>query len=96
MDQEPAGLRIRASVEQLASHRAPIPDEKFLRESDRCESDPLRGCLPIPGFLAVRVIGMPPMELHSVAEAAIRLSASTPLCRRCEDHAGVAYADGGR
>ena len=72
---------IRSSVEQLGRSSRANPDEKFLaglivRESDRLS----RLLSEFLDFSRVRVTECRPMDLHSVAEAAIRLVRQHPDC----------------
>src|SRR5881394_1407334 len=72
---------IRSSVEQLGRSARANPDEKFLaglivRESDRLS----RLLSEFLDFSRVRVTECRPMDLHSVAEAAIRLVREHPDC----------------
>ena len=72
---------IRSSVEQLGRSARANPDEKFLaglivRESDRLS----RLLSEFLDFSRVRVTECRPMDLHSVAEAAIRLVRQHPDC----------------
>src|SRR6266699_2499248 len=72
---------IRSSVEQLGRASRSNPDEKFLANLIVRESDRLSRLLS--GFLdlsRVRVTECRPMDLHSVAEAAIRLVREHPEC----------------
>jgi two-component system, NtrC family, sensor histidine kinase PilS len=72
---------IRSSVEQLGRSSRANPDEKFLaglivRESDRLS----RLLSEFLDFSRVRVTECRPMDLHTVAEAAIRLVRQHPDC----------------
>jgi two-component system sensor histidine kinase PilS (NtrC family) len=72
---------IRSSVEQLSRSSRSNPDEKFLaglivRESDRLS----RLLSEFLDFSRVRVTECQPMDLHAVAEAAIRLVRQHPDC----------------
>src|SRR5881296_2827558 len=72
---------IRSSVEQLARSSRSNPDEKFLaglivRESDRLS----RLLSEFLDFSRVRVTECRPMDLHQVAEAAVRLVRQHPEC----------------
>jgi two-component system sensor histidine kinase PilS (NtrC family) len=72
---------IRSSVEQLGRSTRANPDEKFLaglivRESDRLS----RLLSEFLDFSRVRVTECRPMDLHAVAEAAIRLVRQHPDC----------------
>src|SRR5216117_439028 len=72
---------IRSSVEQLSRTKRANPDDKFLgglivRESDRLS----RLLSEFLDFSRVRVTECRPVDLHSVAEAAIRLVRQHPDC----------------
>jgi two-component system sensor histidine kinase PilS (NtrC family) len=72
---------IRSSVEQLSRSSRSNPDEKFLaglivRESDRLS----RLLSEFLDFSRVRVTECRPMDLHDVAEAAIRVVREHPDC----------------
>src|SRR6266852_944497 len=72
---------IRSSVEQLGRAKRANPDEKFLvgiivRESDRLS----RLLSEFLDFSRVRVTECRPMDLHQVAQAAIRLVRQHPDC----------------
>ena len=74
---------IRSSVEQLGRSARTNADEKFLaglivRESDRLS----RLLSEFLDFSRVRVTECRPMDLHAVAEAAIRLVRQHPDCER--------------
>ena len=72
---------IRSSVEQLGKSSRANPDEKFLANLIVRESDRLSRLLSeFLDFSRVRVTECRPMDLHSVAEAAIRLVRQHPDC----------------
>ena len=72
---------IRSSVEQLGRSTRANPDEKFLSNLIVRESDRLSRLLSeFLDFSRVRVTECRPMDLHSVAEAAIRLVRQHPDC----------------
>jgi two-component system sensor histidine kinase PilS (NtrC family) len=72
---------IRSSVEQLARSSRSNPDEKFLANLIVRESDRLSRLLSeFLDFSRVRVTECRPMDLHAVAEAAIRLVRQHPEC----------------
>ena len=72
---------IRSSVEQLARSSRSNPDEKFLANLIVRESDRLSRLLSeFLDFSRVRVTQCRPMDLHQVAEAAIRLVRQHPEC----------------
>src|SRR5258705_7231681 len=72
---------IRSSVEQLARSSRSNPDEKFLANLIVRESDRLSRLLSeFLDFSRVRVTECRPMDLHAVAEAAIRLVKQHPDC----------------
>ena len=72
---------IRSSVEQLARSSRSNPDEKFLANLIVRESDRLSRLLSeFLDFSRVRVTECRPMDLHDVAEAAIRLVRQHPDC----------------
>jgi two-component system sensor histidine kinase PilS (NtrC family) len=72
---------IRSSVEQLGRSSRANPDEKFLANLIVRESDRLSRLLSeFLDFSRVRVTECRPMDLHSVAEAAIRLVRQHPDC----------------
>jgi two-component system sensor histidine kinase PilS (NtrC family) len=72
---------IRSSVEQLARSSRSNPDEKFLANLIVRESDRLSRLLSeFLDFSRVRVTQCRPMDLHDVAEAAIRLVRQHPEC----------------
>ena len=72
---------IRSSVEQLARSSRSNPDEKFLANLIVRESDRLSRLLSeFLDFSRVRVTECRPMDLHDVAEAAIRLVHQHPEC----------------
>ena len=72
---------IRSSVEQLARSSRSNPDEKFLANLIVRESDRLSRLLSeFLDFSRVRVTQCRPMDLHEVAEAAIRLVRQHPEC----------------
>ena len=72
---------IRSSVEQLAKSSRSNPDEKFLANLIVRESDRLSRLLSeFLDFSRVRVTECRPMDLHDVAEAAIRLVRQHPEC----------------
>jgi len=72
---------IRSSVEQLGKSTRANPDEKFLANLIVRESDRLSRLLSeFLDFSRVRVTECRPMDLHSVAEAAIRLVRQHPDC----------------
>jgi len=72
---------IRSSVEQLARSSRSNPDEKFLANLIVRESDRLARLLSeFLDFSRVRVTECVPMDLHQVAEAAIRLVRQHPEC----------------
>src|SRR5882672_11503183 len=72
---------IRSSVEQLGRSIRANPDEKFLANLIVRESDRLSRLLSeFLDFSRVRVTECRPMDLHSVAEAAIRLVRQHPDC----------------
>ena len=72
---------IRSSVEQLGKSSRANPDEKFLANLIVRESDRLSRLLSeFLDFSRVRVTECRPMDLHAVAEAAIRLVRQHPDC----------------
>jgi PAS domain S-box-containing protein len=72
---------IRSSVEQLGRSSRTNPDEKFLANLIVRESDRLSRLLSeFLDFSRVRVTECRPMDLHQVAEAAIRLVREHPDC----------------
>jgi len=72
---------IRSSVEQLGKSSRANPDEKFLANLIVRESDRLSRLLSeFLDFSRVRVTECRPMDLHTVAEAAIRLVRQHPDC----------------
>jgi two-component system sensor histidine kinase PilS (NtrC family) len=72
---------IRSSVEQLGRSSRANPDEKFLANLIVRESDRLSRLLSeFLDFSRVRVTECRPMDLHTVAEAAIRLVRQHPDC----------------
>src|SRR5437773_10445528 len=72
---------IRSSVEQLSRSSRSNPDEKFLANLIVRESDRLSRLLSeFLDFSRVRVTECRPMDLHAVAEAAIRLVRQHPEC----------------
>src|SRR5882762_9499269 len=72
---------IRSSVEQLARSSRSNPDERFLANLIVRESDRLSRLLSeFLDFSRVRVTECRPMDLHAVAEAAIRLVRQHPEC----------------
>src|SRR6266571_111918 len=72
---------IRSSVEQLGRSSRANPDEKFLANLIVRESDRLSRLLSeFLDFSRVRVTEYRPMDLHQVAEAAIRLVREHPDC----------------
>jgi len=72
---------IRSSVEQLGRSSRANPDEKFLANLIVRESDRLSRLLSeFLDFSRVRVTECRPMDLHSVAAAAIRLVRQHPDC----------------
>jgi two-component system, NtrC family, sensor histidine kinase PilS len=72
---------IRSSVEQLGKSSRANPDEKFLANLIVRESDRLARLLSeFLDFSRVRVTECRPMDLHAVAEAAIRLVRQHPDC----------------
>src|SRR6266446_5239654 len=72
---------IRSSVEQLGRSSRANPDEKFLANLIVRESDRLSRLLSeFLDFSRVRVTECRPMDLHLVAEAAIRLVRQHPDC----------------
>ena len=72
---------IRSSVEQLGKSSRANPDEKFLANLIVRESDRLSRLLSeFLDFSRVRVTECRPMDLHQVAEAAIRLVREHPDC----------------
>jgi two-component system sensor histidine kinase PilS (NtrC family) len=72
---------IRSSVEQLGRSSRANPDEKFLANLIVRESDRLSRLLSeFLDFSRVRVTECRPMDLHVVAEAAIRLVRQHPDC----------------
>src|SRR5438552_5870689 len=72
---------IRSSVEQLGRSSRANPDEKFLANLIVRESDQLSRLLSeFLDFSRVRVTECQPMDLHVVAEAAIRLVRQHPDC----------------
>jgi two-component system, NtrC family, sensor histidine kinase PilS len=72
---------IRSSVEQLGRSSRANPDEKFLANLIVRESDRLSRLLSeFLDFSRVRVTECRPMDLHQVAEAAIRLVREHPDC----------------
>jgi len=72
---------IRSSVEQLGKSSRANPDEKFLANLIVRESDRLSRLLSeFLDFSRVRVTECRPMDLHLVAEAAIRLVRQHPDC----------------
>lgn len=72
---------IRSSVEQLGRSARANPDEKFLASLIVRESDRLSRLLSeFLDFSRVRVTECRPMDLHAVAEAAIRLVRQHPDC----------------
>src|SRR5438876_6903279 len=72
---------IRSSVEQLGRSSRTNPDEKFLANLIVRESDRLSRLLSeFLDFSRVRVTECRPMDLHLVAEAAIRLVRQHPDC----------------
>jgi two-component system, NtrC family, sensor histidine kinase PilS len=72
---------IRSSVEQLGKSTRANPDEKFLANLIVRESDRLSRLLSeFLDFSRVRVTECRPMDLHTVAEAAIRLVRQHPDC----------------
>jgi two-component system sensor histidine kinase PilS (NtrC family) len=72
---------IRSSVEQLARSSRSNPDEKFLANLIVRESDRLSRLLSeFLDFSRVRVTECRPMDLHQVAEAAIRVVRQHPDC----------------
>jgi two-component system sensor histidine kinase PilS (NtrC family) len=72
---------IRSSVEQLARSSRSNADEKFLANLIVRESDRLSRLLSeFLDFSRVRVTECRPMDLHQVAEAAIRLVRQHPEC----------------
>ena len=72
---------IRSSVEQLGKSARANPDEKFLANLIVRESDRLSRLLSeFLDFSRVRVTECRPMDLHAVAEAAIRLVKQHPEC----------------
>ena len=72
---------IRSSVEQLGRSPRANPDEKFLANLIVRESDRLARLLSeFLDFSRVRVTECQPMDLHQVAEAAIRLVRQHPDC----------------
>ena len=74
---------IRSSVEQLGRSSRTNPDEKFLASLIVRESDRLSRLLSeFLDFSRVRVTECRPMDLHAVAEAAIRLVRQHPDCER--------------
>ena len=74
---------IRSSVEQLGRSSRTNPDEKFLASLIVRESDRLSRLLSeFLDFSRVRVTECRPMDLHAVAEAAIRLVRQHPECER--------------
>ena len=74
---------IRSSVEQLGRSSRTNPDEKFLASLIVRESDRLSRLLSeFLDFSRVRVTECRSMDLHAVAEAAIRLVRQHPDCER--------------
>ena len=74
---------IRSSVEQLGRSSRTNPDEKFLASLIVRESDRLSRLLSeFLDFSRVRVTECRPMDLHAVAEAAIRVVRQHPDCER--------------
>jgi two-component system, NtrC family, sensor histidine kinase PilS len=74
---------IRSSVEQLGKSSRANSDEKFLANLIVRESDRLSRLLSeFLDFSRVRVTECRPMDLHAVAEAAIRLVRQHPDCER--------------
>jgi PAS domain S-box-containing protein len=74
---------IRSSVEQLGRSARANPDEKFLANLIVRESDRLSRLLSeFLDFSRVRVTECRPMDLHAVAEAAIRLVKQHPDCAK--------------
>lgn len=74
---------IRSSVEQLGRSSRANPDEKFLANLIVRESDRLSRLLSeFLDFSRVRVTECRAMDLHAVAEAAIRLVRQHPDCAR--------------
>ena len=74
---------IRSSVEQLGKSSRANSDEKFLASLIVRESDRLSRLLSeFLDFSRVRVTECRPMDLHAVAEAAIRLVRQHPDCER--------------
>src|SRR2546421_12501781 len=72
---------IRSSVEQLGRSTRANPDEKFLANLIVRESDRLSRLLSeFLDFSRVRVTECRPMDLHTVAGAAIRLVREHPDC----------------
>src|SRR5438552_9648860 len=72
---------IRSSVEQLGRSSRTNPDEKFLANLIVRESDRLSRLLSeFLDFSRVRVTECRPMDLHQVAQAAIRLVRQHPDC----------------
>src|SRR5436190_4379217 len=72
---------IRSSVEQLSRSARANPDEKFLANLIVREADRLSRLLSeFLDFSRVRVTECRPMDLHAVAEAAIRLVRQHPDC----------------
>src|SRR6266849_5644889 len=72
---------IRSSVEQLGRSSRANPDEKFLANLIVRESDRLSRLLSeFLDFSRVRVTECRPVDLHQVAEAAIRLVRQHPEC----------------
>ncbi len=72
---------IRSSVEQLGRSSRANPDEKFLSNLIVRESDRLSRLLSeFLDFSRVRVTECRPVDLHKVAEAAIRLVRQHPEC----------------
>src|SRR6266851_8404898 len=72
---------IRSSVEQLGRSSRANPDEKFLANLIVRESDRLSRLLSeFLDFSRVRVTECRPMDLHQVAQAAIRLVRQHPDC----------------
>jgi len=72
---------IRSSVEQLGRSSRANPDEKFLSNLIVRESDRLSRLLSeFLDFSRVRVTECRPIDLHTVAEAAIRLVRQHPDC----------------
>src|SRR5437868_12667299 len=72
---------IRSSVEQLGRAKRANPDEKFLTSLVVRESDRLSRLLPeFLDFSRVRATDCRPLDLHTVAGAAIRLVREHPDC----------------